>query len=111
MRWANRSVKACVTRAGSRASVETGRQPRRQIQAAVGRLQQDRAAVRTGVRLIEDRDEGLVEEVWEENSLWYRVVGQIKRLRRGKSSCGNGFLPRGGVCVSTDFHFLTNNPG
>ena len=70
---------------------ETGRQPRRQIQAAVGRLQQDRATVPTGVRLIEDRDEGLGEEVWEENSLWYRVVGQIKRLRSGKSYVATAF--------------------
>jgi hypothetical protein len=90
---------------------EAGRQSRREIQASVRRLQQDRAAIRTGVRLIDGRDEGLGKEVRKQNTLWYRVVGQIKRLRREESSCGNGFLSRGGVCVSTDFHFLTNNPG
>ena len=41
-------------------------------------LEQDRAAVRTRVGLIERRDEGFVEEVWEENSLWYGVVAQSK---------------------------------
>jgi hypothetical protein len=30
------------------------------------------------VGLIECRDQGCVEEVWEENSLWYGVVAQSK---------------------------------
>ena len=64
------------------------------------RLEQDRAAIRARVRLIERRDEGLVEEVWEKNSLWYRLVAQAKASVVGKSSCGNGFLPCGGFCVS-----------
>ncbi len=41
-------------------------------------LEQDRAAIRARVGLIERRDEGFVEEVWEENSLWYGVVAQSK---------------------------------
>jgi hypothetical protein len=41
-------------------------------------FQQDRAAIRARVRLIERRDEGFVEEVWEEDSLWYRFVAQSK---------------------------------
>ena len=47
-------------------------------------LEQDRAAIRARVRLIERRDEGFVEEVWEENSLWYRVGRASKSLRCGK---------------------------
>ncbi|MDA1093883.1 MAG: hypothetical protein O3A25_11545 [Acidobacteria bacterium] len=38
-----------------------------------GRLEQDRPAIRARVLLIERGDEGLVEEVREEHSLWYRV--------------------------------------
>ena len=44
----------------------------------VRRFQQHGAAVGTRVGLIERRDEGFVEEVWEEDSLWYRFVAQSK---------------------------------
>ena len=48
-------------------------------------LEQDRAAIRARVGLIERRDEGFVEEVWEEDSLWYRVGAQSKASVVGKS--------------------------
>ena len=38
------------------------------------RLQQDGTAIGARLLLIERGDEGLVEEIWEEDSLWYRVV-------------------------------------
>ena len=44
--------------------------------------------------LIEGRDERLVNEVGEQNSLWYRVGVQRKRLRCRKGSSLNGFLRR-----------------
>ena len=40
---------------------------------ALGRLEQDGAAVGTRVLLVERGDEGLVEQIREQNSLWYRV--------------------------------------
>ena len=36
-------------------------------------FEQDRTAIGAPVLLIEGGDEGLVEEIWEEDSLWYRV--------------------------------------
>ena len=36
-------------------------------------FEQDRAAIGARVRLIEGGDEGLVEEIREEDSLWHRV--------------------------------------
>jgi hypothetical protein len=74
-------------------------------------LEQHRAAVGARVGLIEGRDEGFVEEVWEENSLWYRVIAQSKASVVGKSSCGNGFVPCGGFCVSTEIGPFVNYPG
>jgi hypothetical protein len=55
-----------------------------QAEASIGRLQQNRAAIRARVRLIERRDERAIEQVGEENSLWYRVVVQQRRLRVAK---------------------------
>src|SRR5436190_5790582 len=46
--------------------------------------------------LIEGRDERFVNEVGEQNSLWYRVGVQRKRLRCRKSASLNGFLRRRG---------------
>ena len=63
------------------------------------------------MELIERRDEGLVEEVGEENSLWYGFVAQSKASVVGKSSCGNGFVPCGGFCVSTRIGPFVNYPG
>ena len=40
---------------------------------ALSRLEQDGAAVGTRVFLVERGDEGLVEQIPEQNSLWYRV--------------------------------------
>jgi hypothetical protein len=65
-------------------------------------LEQDRAAVRTRVWLIKRRDQRGVEEVWEQDSLWYRVGVQRNASVVAKSVCGYCFLRRGGVCVSTE---------
>src|SRR5439155_6073121 len=46
--------------------------------------------------LIEGRDERFVNEVGEQNSLWYRVSVQRRRLRCRKSASFNGFLRRRG---------------
>src|SRR5213592_4481040 len=46
--------------------------------------------------LIEGRDERFVNEVGEQNSLWYRVGVQRRRLRCRKSASFNGFLRRRG---------------
>ena len=57
------------------------------------------------------RYEGFVEEVWKENSLWYGVVARSKASVVGKSSSGNGFVPCGGFCVSTEIGPFVNFPG
>ncbi len=78
---------------------------------ALRRLQQNRAPVGTGVRLVEGGDEGRGEEVGKEDSLLcYRVVAQAKASVVGKQ-CGNRFLPRGGFCVSTKRDRFVNCPG
>ena len=64
--------------------VERPRQLRDQPQLLIRRLEQDRAAIRAGVRLIERRDQWRVEQLGKENSLCYRLVVQRNRLRRGK---------------------------
>jgi uncharacterized membrane protein len=61
--------------------------------------------------LIERRNEGCVDEVWEENSLWYRVGVQRNASVVEKSVCGYSFLRRGGVCVSTEIGPFVNYPG
>ena len=66
-----------------------------QIVLALGGFQQDGPAVGTRVRLIEPGDEGTIEEVRKENSLWYRLGRQSQRLRCEESLCGNSFLSRG----------------
>ncbi len=88
--------------------------PREPVNQPVARFrgfEQHRAAVGARMGLIERRDEGFVEEVGKENSLWYRVVAQSKASVVGKSSCGNGFVPCGGFCVSTELGPFVNYPG
>jgi hypothetical protein len=79
--------------------------------ARVRGFEQDRSAIRTRVGLIERRDDRFVEEVWEKDSLWYRVVAQSKASVVEKSSCRNGFVPCGGFCVSTEIGPFVNYPG
>ena len=53
-----------------------GQTPGERLDQAVhtlSRLEQDSAAVRTRVLLVERGDEGLVEQIREQNSPWYRV--------------------------------------
>ena len=50
---------------------------------SLGRLQQDGAAVGTRVLLIEGGNDRAIEKIRKENSLWYRLGRQRKRLRRG----------------------------
>lgn len=88
--------------------------PREAIDQAVpslGRVQQYGTPIRARVLLIEGGDEGAIEEVRKENSLWYRPGGQRKRLRGGERTCGNGFLPCGGICVSPEIGPFVNFPG
>jgi hypothetical protein len=63
------------------------------------------------MRLIERRHERAVEQVREENSLWYRLVSQRKRLRGGERSLSTAFVPCGGVCVSTESQSVMNYSG
>ena len=65
---------------------QTPRKALDQTVLSLGGLQQHGAAIGTGVRLIEGRDEGPVEEVGKENSLWYRFGRQRQRLRCGESA-------------------------
>jgi hypothetical protein len=63
------------------------------------------------VCLIEGDDERLVEEIGEENSLWYRVVAQRDASVVTRKRCGNGFLPRGGVSMYAKSTIVVNYPG
>ena len=90
---------------------EAARQRLDQTEAGVGRLQQDRAAIRTRVGLIERRHQRAIEQMREEHSLWYRVVAQRKRLRCGERSLSTAFVPRGGVCISTESQSVMNYSG
>ena len=56
---------------------------------SVGRFEQDRAAVRTRVRLIKGRDQGAIGQVRKQNSLCYRRLVQRNRLRVGKGRLVN----------------------
>src|SRR5204863_6880188 len=55
--------------------------------------------------LIEGRDERFVNEVGEQNTLWYRVGVQRKRLRCRKGPSLNGFLRRRGRLCFYDIGF------
>ena len=46
-----------------------------------------RAAIGTRVLAVERRDEGLVEEIWKEDSLWYRIGRQARASVVGKCMC------------------------
>ncbi len=78
---------------------------------AFGGVQQDRAAIGTRVRLVEGRDQRFVEEVRKQNGLWYRVAAQAKASVVEHSSCGNGFVPCGGFCVSIEIGPFVNYSG
>ena len=54
---------------------------------ALGRLEQDGAAVGTRVFLVERGDEGLVEQIREQNSLWYRVRSHVGVSVVAKTLC------------------------
>src|SRR6516225_8771375 len=70
--------------------------------AIFGGLEQDRAAIGARLRVIERRDERLVEQVREENSLWYRVGAQADASVVEKPCFAQQVLRRGGVCVSAE---------
>jgi hypothetical protein len=56
-----------------------------QGEARIGRLQQNGAAIRARVLLIEPGHERAIEQVQKENSLWCRVVAQRRRLDGGQA--------------------------
>ena len=77
----------------------------------VHRLQQHRAAVGAGVRLVERRDQGLLEQIGKQNTVWYGRVVQRSRLRLGKSRLINSLVPtRRRLCFS-ETRSLVNYPG
>src|SRR5438046_2676593 len=84
VRVVDRTSMSSVKRFGDldvRGHASTGKRRAVAVDQPVARFrsfQQRRAAVGTRVGLIERRDEGFVEEIWEENSLWYGVVAQSK---------------------------------
>ena len=72
-RWPIRSASVCRIFPGARLSARHRGERLDQAVHALGRLEQDGAAVGTRVLLVERGDEGLVEQIREQNSLWYRV--------------------------------------
>ena len=52
---------------------QTAGKARHQSVQPLRRLAQNRAAIGTRVLAVERRDEGRVEEIWKEDSLWYRI--------------------------------------
>jgi hypothetical protein len=76
-------------------------QGREQAEVAIGRFEQDRAAVRARMGLIEGRDQGTIGQVREQNSLCYRRLVQRNRLRVGKRRLVNSVVPtRRRLCFS-----------
>jgi len=70
-----------LTRDARRARIRDRRRQRgQQTQLAIGRLEQNRAAVRTRVGLIKGRDHGPIGEVRKQDSLCYRRLSQRRRL-------------------------------
>ena len=66
---------------------------------SVGRFQQDRAAVRTRVRLIKGRDQGPIGQVGKQNSLY--IVDSFNAIASvGEKPSSQQRIPLGGVCVS-----------
>ncbi len=90
---------------------QAARQRGRQAETSVRRFQENRPTIRTRVRLIKGCDERAIEQIREENSLWYRLVSQRKRLRCGERSFSTAFVPCGGVCVSTESQSVMNYSG
>ena len=87
------------------------REGRQQAEVSVRRLEQDRAAVRTRVRLIKGRDHGPIGQVRKQNSLCYRRLVQRNRLRVGKRRLVNSVVPtRRRLCFS-ETRSLMNYPG
>ena len=82
-----------------------------QAELAIGRLEQNRAAVGTRVGLIKCRDQGAIGQVGKQNSLCYRRLVQRNRLRVGKRRLFNSVvLTRGRLCFS-ETRSLVNYPG
>jgi len=72
---------------------------REQAEAPLGRLEQDRAAVRTRVGLIKRGDHRAIREVGKQNRLCYRRLVQRNRLRVGTRRLVNSVVPtRGRLC-------------
>ena len=70
-----------------------------------GRLSTGSRPARQECSLVERGDEGLVEQIREQNSLWYRV-----RRHAGVSVVSTTFVPHGGSCVSPQNRLLVHNP-
>jgi hypothetical protein len=85
--------------------VGDARHRRDEPERGVRRFQQNRAAVRAGMGLVEDGDERSIKEVGEENSLWYRGIVQRRRLRVAKVALSKPFVPLGGVSFSAESHY------
>ena len=87
------------------------REGRQQAEVSVRRLQQDRPAVRTRVRLIKGCDHGPIGQVRKQNSLCYRRLVQRNRLRWGTRGLVNSVVPpRRRLCFS-ETRSLMNYPG
>ena len=63
---------------------QTPGETRHQPIHALRRLEQDGAAIGTRVPAVERRDEGLVEEIRKEDSLWYRIGRHVRASVVGK---------------------------
>ena len=63
---------------------QTPGETRHQPIHALRRLEQDGAAIGTRVPAVERRDEGLVEEIRKEDSLWYRMGRHVRASVVGK---------------------------
>ena len=67
--WPSRSVSVCRIFPGARRSARQRAKGLHKAVCPLGRLEQDCAAIGTRLLLLEGRDEGLLEQVWEEDSL------------------------------------------
>ena len=78
---------------------------------ALGRLEQDRPAVGACLLLVELGEQWLVEQIREQNSLWFSVGRHAGASVVAKMPVNTAFLPYGGSCVSTWIGPLVHDPG
>ena len=84
IRCPSNSASVCRIFPGSRRSTRHRAKPATNPYTRSAAIEQDGAAIGTRVPAVERRDEGLVEEIRKEDSLWYRIDRHVRASVVGK---------------------------